>query len=202
MFEAMGGRRPAIQSHSDKESWAKDMDALLDLRSSGTIGDVLAHLMKTKRPPLTELVEKNLRELEKIGSDPDPDESSSIKRLRELQPIQYQEVVALDQFIDGHTPFSTKHGVKGAEYENVLVVFGRGWNKYNFNQYLEWAGEAIEIPADKFETFERNRNLFYVVCSRPMKRLAILFSQELSETALETVSIWFGHDTVNPFGIN
>src|SRR3546814_1202712 len=71
----------------------------------------------------------------------------------------------LDRFIDGHTPFATKHGVKGAEFENVLVVVGRGWNKYNFAQMLEWIDAGP--PPDKLEFFENNRNLFYVACSRP-----------------------------------
>jgi DNA helicase-2/ATP-dependent DNA helicase PcrA len=34
------------------------------------------------------------------------------------------------------TPFATKHGVKGEEYENVIVVVGRGWNQYNFSDFL------------------------------------------------------------------
>ena len=29
---------------------------------------------------------------------------------------------------------STQHGVKGAEFENVLVIIGRGWNQYNFGR--------------------------------------------------------------------
>jgi DNA helicase-2/ATP-dependent DNA helicase PcrA len=100
----------------------------------------------------------------------------------------------LRKFIEEKTPFSTKHGVKGAEFENVLVVFGKGWNKYNFNQMLEWARGPI--PKGKEESFERNRNLFYVSCSRPKKRLALLFTHKLSSEALATISEWFGKDTI------
>src|SRR3546814_3714825 len=82
------------------------------------------------------------------------------------------------RFIEGHTPFATKHGVKGAEFENVLVVVGRGWNKYNFAQMLEWIDAGP--PPDKLEFFENNRNLFYVACSRPKVRLALLFTQVLT----------------------
>ncbi|MBF0344187.1 MAG: hypothetical protein HQL06_08145 [Nitrospirae bacterium] len=102
-------------------------------------------------------------------------------------------MVVLTQFIDENTPFSTKHGVKGAEFENVLVVFGRGWSQYNFNQFLEWAGQS---SSDKQSTDERNRNLFYVVCSRPKKRLALLFTQELSNQAINTLKMWFGPETI------
>lgn len=107
---------------------------------------------------------------------------------------RYTELIALDRFIDGHTPFATKHGVKGAEFENVLVVVGRGWNKYNFNQMLEWIEPGP--PADKTEFFENNRNLFYVACSRPKVRLAVLFTQLLSANALTRLTAWFGDDNI------
>ena len=84
--------------------------------------------------------------------------------------------------------------LKGAEFENVLVVVGRGWNQYNFNEMLELTQEPEKIPENKQAAFERNRNLFYATCSRPMKRLAILFTQELSDNAMKTVGAWFGDD--------
>ena len=82
------------------------------------------------------------------------------------------------------------------EFDNVLVVVGRGWNRYNFGQMLELAADLLPIPPDRHDAFERNRNLFYVTCSRPKKRLTILFTQELSSRALQTVNDWFGDDTV------
>ena len=85
---------------------------------------------------------------------------------------------------------------KGAEFENVLVIVGRGWNQYNFNEMLELARDGAPIPADKQKAFERNRNLFYVTCSRPKKRLAILFTQELSGIAMQTVNAWFGNEVI------
>jgi superfamily I DNA/RNA helicase len=91
--------------------------------------------------------------------------------------------------------FTLKHGVKGAEFENILVVFGRGWSMYNFSQMLEYALNGI--PSGKINTFERNRNLFYVACSRPKKRLALLFTQELTKHAIETLSNWFGNDALH-----
>lgn len=77
------------------------------------------------------------------------------------------------------------------------MVVGRGWNQYNFGEMLELAG-ANAVPAVKEEAFERNRNLFYVACSRPQKRLAILFTQLLSPAAMATLASWFGADVVMP----
>ncbi len=85
---------------------------------------------------------------------------------------------------------------KGAEFENVLVIVGRGWNKYNFAQMLEWIDAGP--PAERREFFESNRNLFYVACSRPKTRLALLFTQVLSAAAMAKLTNWFGAANVVP----
>ena len=58
------------------------------------------------------------------------------------------------------------------------------------------SGESI--PAAKAETYERNRNLFYVACSRARTRLALLFTQELSDASIDTLAQWFGADFIEP----
>ena len=195
MFAALGGRTPAIRTLADKTSWVEAMDTLLELRAKDTIGAVQDHLRRSKRPRLPDEVEHRERELEQFGQAQETEESSSITRLRKLREVPYQEIINLTRFIDEKTPFSTKHGVKGAEFENVLVVFGRGWSRYNFNRFLEWAGTPI--PPDKTDTFERNRNLFYVTVSRPKKRLALLFTQRLTDSAIATLTNWFGDTAIH-----
>jgi DNA helicase-2/ATP-dependent DNA helicase PcrA len=195
MFAILGGT-PAIHSHADKVEWNQSMNELLALRASGSIGSVLDHLRRTMRPRLPETVERRERENERIPADSTAIHDPSQERLRLLRQVSYQEVCALAKFIDGNTPFATKHGVKGAEFENVLAVFGRGWSQYDFNLMLEWASDPKRIPVDKYDAFERNRNLFYVVCSRPKTRLALLFTQHLSNAALCTLRNWFGPEAI------
>jgi ATP-dependent DNA helicase UvrD/PcrA len=199
MFAAMGTRTPLIQRHADKESWERDVQAMMTLRQSGSIGEVIDHLKTTRRPRLPESVERKERELENATEDADPDDTAKLDRLRALRAVRYSEVIALTEFLDEKTPFSTQHGVKGAEFENVLVVAGRGWNLYNFNHLLEWAG-AGNVPANKQDAFERNRNLYYVAFSRPKSRLAVLVTQQLSERAMSTLNTWFGEDSVESLG--
>lgn len=117
-----------------------------------------------------------------------------MSELNNLKAIAYSEIIALTNFLNDSTPFNTKHGVKGAEFENVLVVCGRGWNLYDFNKFLEWENQGI--PAGKQDSYERYRNLFYVACSRPKKRLCLLFTQELSAIAIATLENWFGNDNI------
>lgn len=198
MFAALDTKTPKIRSYADKAQWGNDMSVLLGLRMNATVGDVLDHLKATKRPRLPDAVESRERELEQWVAEDGVAEPSSVDRLRKLRAVPYRQVTALARFVDDHTPFATKHGVKGAEFENVLVGAGRGWNHYNFNKLLEWFGNPASIPADR-GAFERNRNLFYVACSRPKKRLAILFTQELSQAALDQLGALFGAGHVQAF---
>ena len=78
-----------------------------------------------------------------------------------------------------------------------LVVIGRGWNHYDFGKMLALAQKGT-IPDTERDMFERNRNLFYVTCSRSKKRLALLFTQEISEDAMRTVETWFGAVNIHP----
>ena len=198
MFAVLDGRTPAILKHEDKIQWAKDMEVLIKLRQKGTIRQVIEILAATKHPRLSEKVESIENKYRKLleKDEKTTEDIQLIERIQKLGNVSYSEVIALVQFIEVKTPFATEHGVKGAEFENVLVVVGRGWNQYNFGQMLEWVKNGV--PNGKQDTFERNRNLFYVACSRPMKRLALLFTQKLSSSAIETLNAWFGVESICP----
>lgn len=49
---------------------------------------------------------------------------------------------------------------------------------------------------NEMDFYERNRNLFYVAVSRPMKKLALLFTQQLTNRALSTLVEWFGKENI------
>lgn len=198
MFELLGSTAPRFKSHEAKLKWSTSLVELVALRETATVGDVIAHIDAGGYIRLPEQILKR----EKDARDFVPSEGESvpdrIELTRKLQSIAYCEVIALDKFINGHTPFATKHSVKGDQFENVLVVLGRGWNVYNFGQYLDWV-EAGQVPADKQDAFERYRNLFYVACSRPTTRLALLFTQELTNQGIATLQAWFGDESVHAF---
>lgn len=190
MFEILGDGRPTIVSRADKAQWKQDIETLLILRATGTIGAVMDHL-HTSNLRLPNAVQRREDRLANL----DEENKEAVARHQNLRAVPYKQVTALAHFIQGHTPFDTKHGVKGAEFDNVLVVVGRGWNLYDFNQMLELMGSAV--PANKDEFFKRNRNLFYVVCSRPKQRLAILFTQQLSASALAKLAQLFGANAIH-----
>jgi DNA helicase-2/ATP-dependent DNA helicase PcrA len=198
MFAALGGDLWGMRCQADKSRWSDAMGKLVGLRASGTVGGVIAHLRQRGLPALPRPVEELERELERVDRTPGNEVPPALDELEKLHGVRYQEIVALSKYLGDHSPFQTKHGVKGAEFENVIVVVGRGWNQYNFNEMLELARDTERIPAGKRDAFERNRNLFYVACSRPKKRLALLFTQKLSAAAMRTVEEWFGRGAVEP----
>lgn len=206
MFAVLGGRTPLITSYAEKLQWAAHLTVLRKLRAECTIGEVLDHLVKTSHPRLPEKLAAALDELKTYQEAraeraaeklPEEEKNSRLEEVAQLRGVRYAELQALRAYIDDKTPFSTKHGVKGQEFDNVLVVFGRGWNMYNFNQMIEW---YQKIPAEKLDTFKRNRNLFYVCCSRAKKGLALLFTQKLSPAAISQLEAWLGKGGVVSLG--
>lgn len=195
MYETLGGGRPAIRRTSDKAALAGRLDELVDLRGSATVGEVVDYISRGDFPPLSaELVrrEEKLAAAVASGEDLGKTLATSLK----LREIPYSEIIAFTGFHSQAAPYATKHGVKGAEFDNVLVVAGRGWSNYNFGDMLNRvAGSDLEEPSGD-QRFVRNRNLFYVSCTRARNRLAVLFTQELSAKAISHLHQWFGESNI------
>ncbi|HBO95761.1 MAG TPA: DNA helicase II, partial [Gammaproteobacteria bacterium] len=155
-------------------------------------------LMETNTPRIPSKIEDSETRFKNLvlteSGELNDDESTFFRKLSKFRSIAYQELSSLGAYIDDKTPFSTKHGVKGAQFDNVLVICGRGWNQYNWNQMLEWMDGPC--PVDKQDTFERNRNLFYVSCSRAKHNLTLLFTQELSQKSISVLERIFGKENV------
>jgi DNA helicase-2/ATP-dependent DNA helicase PcrA len=195
MFRILGGA-PPIRSHADKTSWRSDMDELARLRELGTIGNVLDHLKQSRRPRLPDKILHREEMLERIGSEVVDGEEKFVTRHRQLREVAYNEVIELVRFLNGSTPFATQHSVKGAEFDNVLVILGGGWNHYNWPQFFELM-ETKAINKKNEKGYHRARNLFYVAISRPKHRVAVLATQTLSPKALAAISRLFGANNVH-----
>lgn len=109
-----------------------------------------------------------------------------------LFALPYQQVSAFARFFMTSTPFSTKHGVKGDEFDTVLVVLddaGAAWNFHSFDKYLSGADETANPGRAK-----RSRNVFYVCCSRARQRLAVIDLAGASAAKAERTRTLFGVD--------
>ena len=74
---------------------------------------------------------------------------------------------------------------------------GRGWNLYKFEDTLY--KDENTLHGKELEAYTRNRNLFYVCCSRPRKRLAILITVEINTQFEEYLQNIFGADNIVPY---
>jgi len=92
------------------------------------------------------------------------------------------------KYVNDDSPFSTQQGIKGAEFERVLVVLDddEGTHvQFSYDKYL-----GIKPLSERDETnrregketaVERTRRLFYVCCTRALKDLiVVLFTDDVA----------------------
>lgn len=105
--------------------------------------------------------------------------------------VSFREFQHLFDYLEGSTPFSTQHKIKGAEFDNVLVILDNGnWSKYNFMYLFESSGtESVR---------ERTSKLFYVCCTRAKDKLLVYFHNP-SALAISKAIEWFGAENVLNF---
>ncbi|WUH92266.1 UvrD-helicase domain-containing protein [Streptomyces sp. NBC_00433] len=184
----LDGGRTRVTRHAHKRTISEAIRTLDAIRMTGTIGDVLdlmadGHLLAMPR---------KLKDLERQRTATELNERDQRRAdfSNNLRNVSYREVISVTHFIDELTPFSTQHGVKGDEFENVLVVIDdSAWTRYSIGKLL--AG------TDKADRAERSRNLFYVCCSRAKRGLAVVFVSGLPEGAEPTLRAWFASGTVH-----
>ncbi|WP_342453918.1 UvrD-helicase domain-containing protein [Paenibacillus turicensis] len=106
-----------------------------------------------------------------------------------VKNVKYEEFQNLFYYLEGFTPFSTQHKIKGAEFENVFVVLDNGkWNNFNF-EYL------FTNRQDKLSVYNRTKKIFYVCCTRAKDNL-VLFFHNPNEEIVQQAKNWFGKDNV------
>ena len=113
--------------------------------------------------------------------------------------MEYSQFTAAIDFLYPDALFSTDHGVKGEEYDNVIFVISKGWNLYQFEKYAPMITGQINVPNGKQDSYERNRNLFYVCCSRAKKRLYFFITVPLSPPFEAFLNRLVGSDNIYTF---
>lgn len=171
LFETLGVKRIPIEKKSEKIQWRKLLIDLENARDKRAI-DVLEVSIKSNLIPIPQKVEEWY---EVYLKNPDSlyTKTESIQTLLDLE---YKQFISAIDFLSPNSLFSTEHGVKGEEYDNIVFVISKGWSNYKFEDYAPMITGISNIPTGKQAAYERNRNLFYVCCSRPKKRLIFFIS--------------------------
>lgn len=193
LYDVLGVARQPIETKRQKKKW-KDLLDNLGVARKGTIFDVLRVALSSRLIPIPPVIETLFGQYQE-------DVSSQFHRvtLEEFYAIRYTEVLHAIEFFKDDSLYSTDHGVKGEEYDNVLFVMGRGWNLYKFEDIL-WKDQN-NLSGKELDAYIRNRNLFYVCCSRPRKRLALLITVKIGAEFQKYLQEVFGAENVVPYNI-
>lgn len=104
-----------------------------------------------------------------------------------VSKVKYLEFVNLYTYLEGYSPLSTQHKIKGEQYKNVLVIMDNGnWNDYNF-EYLLNPSHAKCNP----NVLQRTKKLFYVCCTRAMDNL-VVYCENPTPEMIKTAENLFG----------
>ncbi len=166
LFDTLGIKRFPIKKKSEKAKWKELQQQLENARTKRAI-DVFELIKQSKLIPIPPKLD-GWYHLYQEAPETLYASNASIQSFLELEYLQFATVI---DFLLPDAMFSTEHGVKGEEYDNVVFVIGKGWNLYQFETYAPMITGHSSIPKGKEASFERNRNLFYVCCSRAKKRL-------------------------------
>ena len=181
LFDTLGIKRYPITKKSEKAEWKNLYNQLTEVRTQKAI-DVFETIIHSHLIPIPPNVDNWYR----IYEDAPETLYASGTSVQKFLSIEYAQFIAVRDFLYPDAQFSTEHGVKGEEYDNVVFVISKGWSQYQFETYAPMITGKSPIPKAKVAAYERNRNLFYVCCSRPKKRLFFLVTVPI-ETAFRAL---------------
>lgn len=191
LFDTLGVRNYPITKKSDKLKWKNLKKDLEEARRRRAI-DVLNVIYESKLIPVPPKVEVNL----KFYKDKTEIQYGSNTSLKEFLELEYSQILSAINFLYPDSDFSTEHGVKGEEYDNVIFVISKGWNQYQFEKYIPMITGDERIQKGKDAAFERNRNLFYVCCSRPKKRLIFFITVPMDQYLYSFFEKYIGKNNI------
>ena len=122
LFDTLGIRRYPITKKSEKMKW-KEFEARLKKARDGKAIDVINTIVETKLVPVPSLVDGYYH----LYFDA-PDTIYGLDAtIRDVLDLDYSQFRAAIEFLYPEAEFSTEHGVKGEEYDNVVFVISKGW---------------------------------------------------------------------------
>ena len=153
------------------------LDDMLGAESRSHIGDVVK-LLRDRR--IYTLDDHYLQLVEDFnGAEPVADPAPENAALRFMQ-CEAKELWGYRRYIEKLSPFATQQGIKGAEFDKVLVVVDdkeRQLPGYSYGKYFGVTplSETDEknIASGTDSVIDRTRRLFYVCCSRALSDLVV-----------------------------
>lgn len=186
LHDTLKTKQVPISSKSDKIKWNKLFEGMSKKRNE-SIFEILELVIDSKIVPVPIEILNIYNDMKN-----NPDKVYGKGKISELKNIKYSEFVAAKEFFKPNSIYSTDHGVKGEEYDNIIFVISKGWNQYQFDKYLPMSSNGV--LENDIKSFERNRNLFYVGCSRAKKRLCLFVTHKVEDNFKQYLKNLFGED--------
>ncbi len=150
----------------DNNQYPKLIDVLLEVSKSGIF--VIPNDLKTS-------IERT-----KSKSDDNDDDDDVLSAWDLALNASFAEIIHYNNYISENSNFSTHQGVKGLEYDRVLVIIDDEESKGFMFSYDKLFGlkslsdsDNKNIKEGKETGIDRTSRLFYVACSRAKESLAI-----------------------------
>ena len=173
----------ALKHAADKQQHLASVNAaieeLMGLWADNADPTLLQVLRKVANSNLLEIpdaLRANASEAMKVavaeGDDDEPLDRQSERALaiEAFLTAPFSQVRPLTQYLRGDAPFDTHQGVKGLEFDRVMVIMDDIDAKGFLFKYEDLFGG--KAAGDK--TLEGTKRLFYVTCSRARKSLALV----------------------------
>jgi len=186
---------------------------LLSLWNEGnnpTLNEILKKIQETnlfKIPPVLKVVLQRggIDTENSVDNDEIDEEDEVFIAWEEALKANFTEIVKYNEYINEESKFGTHQGVKGLEFERVMVIIDDEESKGFMFSYDKLFGLKPLTPTDKKNIGEgketgidRTMRLFYVACSRAKESLAIIAYTDLPEELKKNVisNGWFNNDEV------
>ncbi|QDH62604.1 UvrD-helicase domain-containing protein [Pseudomonas azotoformans] len=159
--------------------------------SEALLQDILVHAQAAGLMQIDEAWTKYLGQ-DRIEEDDDPEIPAVSAFLR----CGVGELAGYRHYLEDLSPFATQQGVKGAEFERVLVLIddeeGRGQRQFSYEKYFGIVDpsdtDRENIAEGRDSVMDRTRRLFYVCCSRATRDLAVVMFVQDIESAREKIA--------------
>ena len=184
-FELFWNEDFKIKRLEDRSTLKKLILWLTKIRETWTISDVLNYVFENKIIVKTEKILnfesylwETFQEIKKI------ERQTKARVFQEkLLNLKYTEVINYSNYTEDKTPYSTQHGTKWAEYNNVLLIIDDNHRWYLYKGFKDLVAGWLEDFTEK-EKRERLLNLLYVSVSRAKEKLVILYLSEVDNLSL------------------
>ncbi|MDD5652880.1 MAG: UvrD-helicase domain-containing protein [Candidatus Omnitrophica bacterium] len=112
----------------------------------------------------------------------DDDSNSILDAWDKFLLTPFEQIKLYDKYINGQAAFGTHQGIKGLEFQRVMVIMDDNEARGFMFSYDKLLGTKEKTETDirneqegKDTGINRTRRLFYVTCSRTQKSLAIVY---------------------------